>query len=125
MPRPPNEPRYSYGRTWMPEYSDFEPSIDYFDPKRLELFYLRQKVEQAESYGEHKSMKYEDALQEMKNYLDEHHLTLKKNSEPMFDFYIEQMSNLSTGQAEKGGRKIRKSRRFKNKRRRSRKYKNN
>jgi len=119
MPRPPNEPRYSYGRTWMPDYSDFEPAIDYFDPKRLELFYLRQKVEQAELYGEHKSMKYEDALQEMKNYLDEHHLTLKKNREPMFEFYIEQMSNAP----EKGGRKIRKSRRFKNKRRRSRKYK--
>jgi hypothetical protein len=127
MPRPPNEPRYSYGRTWMPEYSDFEPNIDYFDSKRLEIFYLRQKVEQAELYGEHKSMKYEDALQEWKNYLDANNLTLKEDKdaeipgrEKKFKFYSEQMANLSNGQAEKkGGRK---SRRL-NKRRRSRKYK--
>jgi hypothetical protein len=117
MPRPPNEPTFSYGKTWMPEYSDFEPFIDYFDPKRLEIFYLRQKVEQAELYGKYKSMKYEDALQEWKDYLNNHELTLKKDKELNFPFYREQISK---------GKKIggRKSRIFKNKRRRrSRKYK--
>ena len=135
MPRPTNEPRYSYGRTWIPGYTQL--SIDYFDPKRLELFKLTQQLNEAELYGDYKYMKYEDALTQMKSFIDDNKLTIPPNAE----FFISELAKIqyipvtlsekvtpskevtssnkvTTSGAEKfGGRKTR------NKKRRSKKYK--
>jgi len=103
MPRPKNEPRLSYGRTWIPTYSNFD--IDYFSPLRNELFKLTEQLQQAELYGEHEKMTYENALIQMRNFINTNKLVIPPENE----FFISQIQKIN-GE-------------LRNKKRRSKKYK--
>jgi hypothetical protein len=82
--RPIGEIPITWGISWIPDYTQAGVPYSMY-PTFLKL---KNQLEQSEKYGEYKEMTYEDAHDQMKEFLEKNQYTIN----PHFVFFINQMS---------------------------------